>query len=100
MVPPGAALQETIDLRSDTVTQPTAGMRKAIAEAELGDAEAEGLASAVQEPVIAPADPAWSCATRAFGPGHPDLPERYKEIGQPVIIPGDMGRNSFLPTWK
>ncbi|OGW74768.1 MAG: RNA-splicing ligase RtcB [Omnitrophica bacterium RBG_13_46_9] len=35
-------------------------------------------------------------ATRAFGPGHPDLPERYKEIGQPVIIPGDMGRNSFL----
>ena len=35
-------------------------------------------------------------ATRAFGPGHPDLPEKYKEIGQPVIIPGDMGRNSFL----
>lgn len=35
-------------------------------------------------------------ATRAFGPGHPELPERYKNIGQPVIIPGDMGRNSFL----
>jgi len=35
-------------------------------------------------------------ATRAFGPGHPDLPERYKETGQPVIIPGDMGRNSYL----
>jgi tRNA-splicing ligase RtcB len=35
-------------------------------------------------------------ATRAFPPGHPDLPERYKDIGQPVIIPGDMGRNSFL----
>jgi len=35
-------------------------------------------------------------ATRAFGPGHPDLPGEYKEIGQPVIIPGDMGRNSFL----
>jgi len=35
-------------------------------------------------------------ATRAFPPGHPDLPSRYKKIGQPVIIPGDMGRNSFL----
>ena len=35
-------------------------------------------------------------ATRAFGPGHPALPERYKQIGQPVIIPGDMGRNSYL----
>jgi len=35
-------------------------------------------------------------ATRAFPPGHPELPEKYKSIGQPVIIPGDMGRNSFL----
>ena len=35
-------------------------------------------------------------ATRAFGPHHPDLPERYKEIGQPVIIPGDMGSASYL----
>ncbi|MBU4346422.1 MAG: RtcB family protein [Candidatus Omnitrophica bacterium] len=35
-------------------------------------------------------------ATRAFGPGHPALPERYKRTGQPVIIPGDMGRNSYL----
>ena len=35
-------------------------------------------------------------ATRAFGPGHPALPEKYKRIGQPVIIPGDMGRNSYL----
>ncbi len=35
-------------------------------------------------------------ATRAFGPGHPDIPQRYKKIGQPVIIPGDMGRNSYL----
>ncbi|MFC1674810.1 RtcB family protein [Candidatus Omnitrophota bacterium] len=37
-------------------------------------------------------------ATRAFGPGHPALPERYKKTGQPVIIPGDMGRNSYLLT--
>lgn len=35
-------------------------------------------------------------ATRAYPPGHPDLPERYKKIGQPVIIPGDMGRCSYL----
>ncbi len=35
-------------------------------------------------------------ATRAFGPGHSDVPERYRSIGQPVIIPGDMGRHSYL----
>jgi len=35
-------------------------------------------------------------ATRALGPGHPELPEKYRHIGQPVIIPGDMGRNSYL----
>lgn len=35
-------------------------------------------------------------ATRAFPPGHADLPAKYKKIGQPVIIPGDMGRNSYL----
>jgi tRNA-splicing ligase RtcB len=35
-------------------------------------------------------------ATRAFGPGHPDVPEDYRDVGQPVIIPGDMGRESWL----
>jgi len=35
-------------------------------------------------------------ATRAFPPGHPDVPARYRHLGQPVIIPGDMGRNSYL----
>jgi tRNA-splicing ligase RtcB len=35
-------------------------------------------------------------ATRAFGPGHPALPDDYRDLGQPVIIPGDMGRNSYL----
>src|SRR5690606_7778271 len=35
-------------------------------------------------------------ATRAFGPGHPELPEAYREIGQPVFVPGDMGRYSFV----
>ena len=35
-------------------------------------------------------------ATRSLGPGHPDIPSYYRTIGQPVIIPGDMGRNSYL----
>ena len=35
-------------------------------------------------------------ATRAFPPGHPETPERYRDIGQPVLVPGDMGRYSFL----
>ncbi|MEN6371293.1 MAG: RtcB family protein [Armatimonadota bacterium] len=35
-------------------------------------------------------------ATRAFGPGHPDIPSQYRAIGQPVLIPGDMGRYSYL----
>jgi len=35
-------------------------------------------------------------ATRAFPPGHPELPEIYRYIGQPVLIPGDMGRASFV----
>jgi len=35
-------------------------------------------------------------ATRAFSPGHPDVPEKYRDIGQPVIIPGDMGTASYV----
>ena len=35
-------------------------------------------------------------ATRAFGPGHPDLPERYRAVGQPVIIGGSMGTGSYV----
>jgi tRNA-splicing ligase RtcB len=37
-------------------------------------------------------------ATRALPSNHKDLPEIYKETGQPVIIPGDMGRYSYLLT--
>jgi len=35
-------------------------------------------------------------ATRAFGPGHPELPDRYRDIGQPVVVPGSMGTASYL----
>ncbi len=35
-------------------------------------------------------------ATRAFPPGHPQTPEAYREVGQPVLIPGDMGRYSYV----
>ncbi len=35
-------------------------------------------------------------ATRAFPAGHPAIPEEYKDVGQPVIVPGDMGRNSYV----
>ena len=35
-------------------------------------------------------------ATRAFPPGHPEIPPAYREVGQPVIIPGDMGRHSYV----
>ena len=35
-------------------------------------------------------------ATRAFPPHHLEVPEAYRETGQPVLIPGDMGRYSFV----
>ena len=35
-------------------------------------------------------------ATRAFPPGHPETPPAYQKTGQPVLIPGDMGRYSFV----
>jgi tRNA-splicing ligase RtcB len=35
-------------------------------------------------------------ATRAFPPGHPELPESCRKVGQPVLIPGDMGRYSYV----
>jgi len=35
-------------------------------------------------------------ATRAFPAGHTDIPNIYKNIGQPVLIPGDMGRYSYI----
>ncbi len=35
-------------------------------------------------------------ATRAFGPKHPETPPRYREVGQPVFIPGSMGTASYV----
>lgn len=35
-------------------------------------------------------------ATRAFGPNHPSIPTKYKEIGQPVLIGGSMGVGSYV----
>jgi tRNA-splicing ligase RtcB len=35
-------------------------------------------------------------ATRAFPAGHPDVPAAYRAVGQPVLVPGDMGRYSFI----
>ena len=35
-------------------------------------------------------------ATRAFPPGHPEVPAKYRDVGQPVIIPGTMGTASYI----
>ena len=35
-------------------------------------------------------------ATRAFPAGHPDVPAPYRPVGQPVLVPGDMGRASYV----
>jgi tRNA-splicing ligase RtcB len=35
-------------------------------------------------------------ATRAFGPGKSEIPLKYRDVGQPVLIPGDMGTESYL----
>ncbi|MCK5257941.1 MAG: RtcB family protein, partial [Thermoplasmatales archaeon] len=35
-------------------------------------------------------------ATRSFGPGRKEIPLKYRDVGQPVLIPGDMGTESYL----
>ncbi len=35
-------------------------------------------------------------ATRSFGPGKSEVPQKYRDVGQPVLIPGDMGTESYL----
>ncbi len=39
-------------------------------------------------------------ATRAFGPGHKEIPSDYQSTGQPVFIPGSMGTNSWIMAGK
>ena len=39
-------------------------------------------------------------ATRAFPPGHPEIPQDYKDIGQPALIPGTMGTASYICVGK
>jgi len=35
-------------------------------------------------------------ATRSFGPGRPEVPSAYRQLGQPVLVPGDMGTASYV----
>src|SRR5438445_11108723 len=35
-------------------------------------------------------------ATRSFPPEHPDVPAQYRDVGQPVLIPGSMGTSSWV----
>ncbi len=56
---------------------------------------------AKKEKHVVDGQPRWVCvhrkgATRAFGPGHPALSDDYKAVGQPILIPGDMGTASYV----
>jgi len=56
---------------------------------------------AKKEKHLVKGQPRWVCvhrkgATRAYGPGHPDLFEDYRAVGQPILIPGDMGTASYV----
>jgi tRNA-splicing ligase RtcB (3'-phosphate/5'-hydroxy nucleic acid ligase) len=56
---------------------------------------------AKKEEHIVDGRPQWVCvhrkgATRAFGPGRPELSPDYRDIGQPILIPGDMGTASYV----
>jgi len=35
-------------------------------------------------------------ATRAFGPGHKEIPKVYRAVGQPILVPGSMGTSSWV----
>jgi tRNA-splicing ligase RtcB len=60
---------------------------------------AHNIAKLEQHEVEGRVRPLWvhrKGATRAFPPGHAEVPEMYRQIGQPVLIPGDMGRASWV----
>ncbi len=56
---------------------------------------------AKKEKHLVDGQPRWVCvhrkgATRSFGPGHPALSQDYRPVGQPILIPGDMGTASYV----
>ncbi|HZZ28435.1 MAG TPA: RtcB family protein [Pirellulales bacterium] len=60
---------------------------------------AHNIAKLEQHEIEGIRKPVWvhrKGATRAFPPGHPEIPEAYQSVGQPVLIPGDMGRASWI----
>ncbi|HEY2881916.1 MAG TPA: RtcB family protein [Pirellulales bacterium] len=60
---------------------------------------AHNIAKLEQHDVAGIRKPVWvhrKGATRAFPPGHAEVPAAYQMVGQPVIIPGDMGRASWI----
>jgi tRNA-splicing ligase RtcB (3'-phosphate/5'-hydroxy nucleic acid ligase) len=60
---------------------------------------AHNIAKFEQHEVDGIRKPVWvhrKGATRAFPPGHPEIPAAYLDVGQPVLIPGDMGRASWI----
>jgi tRNA-splicing ligase RtcB (3'-phosphate/5'-hydroxy nucleic acid ligase) len=60
---------------------------------------AHNIAKLEQHDVAGIRKPVWvhrKGATRAFPPGHPEIPAVYQHVGQPVLIPGDMGRASWI----
>ncbi len=60
---------------------------------------AHNIAKFEQHEVDGIRKPVWvhrKGATRAFPPGHPEIPAPYQNVGQPVLIPGDMGRASWI----
>ncbi|MBX7073111.1 MAG: RtcB family protein [Pirellulales bacterium] len=60
---------------------------------------AHNIAKLEEHQVDGRAKPVWvhrKGATRCFPAGHPELPAQYRGVGQPVIIPGDMGRASWV----
>lgn len=85
-------LTEEALLRALRVSPRTLGLRLVydvahnVATIETHDIEGRGMELCVHR----------KGATRAFGPGRPEVPEAYRAVGQPVLIPGDMGSASYV----
>ena len=81
------AFEETLHRNSDDI-----GLRVVYEVAHNIAKIEEHLVNGVRKPVCVHR----KGATRAYPPGSPDIPEDYRGIGQPVLIPGDMGRYSYV----